>query len=143
MNDTTPSSSDFTKYHEFESFKAEIIPLFSLFEQITFEMYTMSEYVMRIIKKSISDCVMRLNGNNVLFTVTANTTDRSNEYTNPSFNSQMKMSYPSNQFTPPQFVPSFPFDKPQQRPSMWTQSPHSLSMVSSDIFVPSVTGESP
>ena len=33
-------------YHELQSFKAEIIPLFSLFEQITFEVYSMSEYVM-------------------------------------------------------------------------------------------------
>ena len=66
MNNPPASPSDAVKYFELELFKAEVLPLFPLFDHITFEMDYVSEYVLRVIKKKISDCIIRLNCTNGL-----------------------------------------------------------------------------
>ena len=61
LNDKTSNVLDATKYHELESFKAEVLPLLQLFQEITFEKtLNTQEYVELIVKKTISDCIARL-----------------------------------------------------------------------------------
>ena len=134
MNETTPKSSDAVKHHELESFKAEVLQLFPLFEQITFEMQYSAGYIESIIKKSISDCIMRLHGSSYTGNNNNGGVDSGNRL---SINPQVNMSYSSNQFvqTSPPSVPS----------NIWSQLSHLLPLTLSanaNQFSPSIAGES-
>ena len=131
LNEETSNVLDSTKYHELESFKAEVLQLFPLFEQITFEMQYSAGYIESIIKKSISDCIMRLHGSSYTGNNNNGGVDSGNRL---SINPQVNMSYSSNQFV-----------QTSSPSNIWSQPSHLLPLTFSanaNQFSPSIAGES-
>ena len=99
MNESSLHAFGEITYRELECFKAEVLPLLHLFEVITFETDRDDAfYVSVIIKKKISDCIVRLKGgNNFSFAGPGSSTNTAIANTDSHNRSQTMHFYPQQQ----------------------------------------------
>ena len=136
MNEAQQNSTDALKQLELGSFKADVLQLFPLFEQITFEMHNSGGFIESIITKAISDCIMRLSGSSCVGNIQFNFPSNIN---NDGKKNSANMIYNLNQFISPAV------QQHSQQPHVWQQPSHMLPIslsASANEFSPSMAGES-